>query len=172
MSDLQWGTVPDWVAAVGTAGAFIAGGVLIAKELSAQHKQDEDARRAQASLVSAWATLQTSSFTVPGGPTSKGTGAKVVIRNGSEQPIYNCGASLPSGQAFVPGLVPPETTVSDVLPYKPPPGTIPLRSVGGEIAITVTFRDSNGRMWKRGPEGILESFEHEHIFSTHDAEPG
>lgn len=170
VSDVAWGTFPDWIAAIGTAGAFAAGGVLLVKELRVQRARDEDSRRAQASKVTAWAGESVSSVTTPGGPTRRRVRTHIRVRNASDQPVYSCGVTIHTGldfePAYVPGLVPPDTKLEGAVDWDLPDEAGPyLSSPGGEAQVTLTFRDSSGRMWKRGPEGILESFEHDHIFS-------
>jgi hypothetical protein len=49
-----YGTLPDWLAALGTIGAFFAGLRLLRKELEARRDDVEDRRSAQARLVAAW----------------------------------------------------------------------------------------------------------------------
>ena len=54
LAQAEFGTVPDWLAAVGTLLAFVVALRLLFKELAAHREQEEDRRRNQASLVTAW----------------------------------------------------------------------------------------------------------------------
>jgi hypothetical protein len=84
-----WGTLPDWLAAAGTIGAFFAGLRLLRKELDTRREALEDRRRAQARLVAAWTDIQP----VPGllGPpiTIPPYEHVFFVRNGSEEPVYD-----------------------------------------------------------------------------------
>lgn len=51
---VAWGTAPDWIAAVGTAGALGGAVWLLRVELGRRREEVEDRKRAQAQLVAAW----------------------------------------------------------------------------------------------------------------------
>ena len=158
MSDVAWGTFPDWIAAIGTVGALLVGGRLLLKELRVQRARDEDARRAQASKVSAWIVVHGAY-----GQTQPNVAYELFARNGSDEPVYDFKVTNANGEFY-----------RLVLPPDPQPLKTRFRREGQEVTalrstkrenrkVTVTFRDANGRTWQRGPEGILELIEPEHI---------
>lgn len=53
LAQVEWGTVPDWVAAFGTLAAFAVALRLLFKELEARREYEADRRRDQARLVAA-----------------------------------------------------------------------------------------------------------------------
>lgn len=148
---IQYGSVPDWLAALGTIGAMVAALVLLQKEQAAQQARDEDVRREQARLV--WALVREGS-----------SGYEVTVANDSAQPIYDCGVSADDGRSVVPGIMEPRSRVMQVWArdkdLDPKLKTISSNA----LPITLTFRDANGLRWKRGPFGVLERFDHDHIF--------
>ena len=87
------GTLPDWLAALGTVGGFFAGLRLLRKELDARREVEEDRRRQQASRVACWVGMIEQE---PGRrlmPERAGEFPLVVgavLHNGSEEPVYDC----------------------------------------------------------------------------------
>jgi hypothetical protein len=51
---IDWGTAPDWIAAVGTVGALAAAVIVFAVELKHRREERKDAEKDQARLVAAW----------------------------------------------------------------------------------------------------------------------
>jgi hypothetical protein len=143
----DWGTVPDWLAAIGTLAAFGVALRLLAKELAVRREQEEDRRRNQARLVAAWVTLKEVSETE--------VRYSVVVRNGSDEPVFDglC-VVVPSATAFeweVRWLIlPPHETKEDDLrlPEK-------LWRSLWDAAIELSFTDAAGRRWIRYPDGRL-----------------
>lgn len=144
MDDLDWLAHPatyGWIEAIGTAGAFIAAVIVLAR-------QGSDRRREQASKVSA-------TF---GGATQEGTGqqtVKVTVLNSSAQPIYDVfglvygheardtledgsGDTIPAGDA------------DDILIYH-----VDEDQLGRWRRVGVQFTDSAGRHWTRRATGRL-----------------
>jgi hypothetical protein len=165
-----WGTLPDWLAAVGTVGAFIAGLRLLQKELDARREALEDRRRAQARLVAAWTDMQP----VPGmlGPPIATPPYEHVffVRNGSEEPVYDVSIIMVAEdsrfaddpEAAMRG----DGTLEDGAVHAHfsivPPGERVRNTISAEIApspyppCALTFRDAQERRWKRYPNGRLE----------------
>jgi hypothetical protein len=77
LAGLEWGTVPDWLSAVGTVGALWAGVLLLRKELDERHDAQRRERELQARLVYCW---------VRDGATQR----TIVIQNASTEPIIDC----------------------------------------------------------------------------------
>jgi hypothetical protein len=96
------GTIPDWIAALGTVFAFLVALRLLFKELEARREYEEDRRRAQASRVVCWLEQAPtiSSFTPSmAGPTVThvvGSHLEVVLHNGSEEPVFDCQVHMTS----------------------------------------------------------------------------
>lgn len=163
---IAWGTVPEWLAAVGTTAAFVGGVILIRKELKEFRLLQESQAMGDARRVFAWPTFET------GGDTFVGEGWERVragywlhLRNGGDAPIYDCRVRLivPDDSALNHGglrypLVPPGETCSwilgpsdlDVLPVEYP--TKPSYQAWAEVV----FTDTAGRRWRRGEKGVLQ----------------
>jgi hypothetical protein len=140
LSSARW---PDWIAALGTVGAFWATFALLRKEQKARREAEEERRREQASRVAIW----TQSVPAPGPSTTY----FIVMRNNSEEPV--------SAITFVmehpdqPGRVIREDSW-DLLP----PGRHPGPATTEEYLpgpITLSFTDAAGRRWTRYPDGLL-----------------
>jgi hypothetical protein len=151
---LDWGTVPDWLAGIGTLAAFFVALRVLAKELEARLEQAEDRRREQARLVSAW--VSTPEDDLPPEFT-------LIVRNGSNEPVYQVKASMvpydsPYGSDPEDGTGQPRSVVetSEILPpgkdwqtYFDPRSRI----VPGPVSMS--FTDAAGRRWTRYPDGRL-----------------
>lgn len=151
------GTVPDWIAALGTIAAFAVALRLLAKELSARREQEEDRRRAQARLVAGWVAMPEQD---PQAPANWVFG--VVVRNGSDEPIHDVNAVMvPAGSPYAsdPEATPPAIAAVRVLRESMPPGeTIEQRLRMVPImpgSFGMSFTDAAGRRWKRYPDGRL-----------------
>jgi hypothetical protein len=156
-----WGTVPDYLAAAGTVGAFFAGVRLLRKELDARREDVDGRLRAQARLVAAWCSpthLQVD---------SDGSDSRqvfyILTRNGSDEPVRAVTVTLyhPTVRPTTPPFEPPPLKVAfraryDVLALQTTEATDPLRldetSTG---PVSIMFRDSQGYMWQRERDGIL-----------------
>jgi hypothetical protein len=165
-----YGTLPDWLAALGTLGAFFAGLRLLRKELEARREDVEDRRRAQARLVAAWTDYQP----VPGmlGPPIATPPHEHVffVRNGSEEPVYDVSVTMVAKDSPFAGdpeaarredggleagavgayfsLVPPGECIRNTIPAEIVPGPYPPCSL--------SFTDAQERRWKRFPNGRLQ----------------
>ncbi len=161
LAQAEWGTVPDWVTAFGTLAAFAVALRLLAKELTIRREAEEDRRREQARLVSAW--TREPALTTAGGLT-----LAVIARNGSAEPIYQVHVVLVSPNSI--HADDPEAatgqigTVEVSRPILPPgeasEGSFPM-FLGGERTglvpgpVGISFTDAAGRRWKRYPDGRL-----------------
>jgi hypothetical protein len=161
------GTIPDWIAALGTVFAFFVALGLLTKEFAVRREAEEDRRRAQARLVNAWHVYKTYNKR-PG---------RVAVKNGSEEPVYDVIASTVTAKS--PWASDPEWIW--LRPKEDPGGWIEgrkfyaqktewLRLNPGEtsefviddpdfrprdVVIGLSFTDSQGRRWKRLPNGTL-----------------
>jgi hypothetical protein len=162
----DFGSVPDWIGAFGTIGAFgIAVGIY--------WQEVKDRHRAQATLISAWwsrvdpegRNIGSISDSQP----DEDVGFRLWVKNGSQEAIYECfliaeavPTQAPSGDAPVQigrfanfldehiivsaGIVPPGEAVQYFVDGDQ------IASLG---AMTVLFRDAAGRSWRR-QHGTLE----------------
>jgi hypothetical protein len=155
LAQAEWGTVPDWVTAFGTVAAFAVALRLLAKELAARQEQEEDRRRAQARLVNAW----------PGVRSRRSDGGEeyayfAVVKNNSDEPIYDVyttAAPMDGRFASDPEAARGQAQVinydwKNLLPGDSREGGLPGPRF---LAIGLSFTDSQGRRWKRLPNGTL-----------------
>jgi len=85
LASVEWGTVPDWLAAIGTVGALLAGAAILNKQRTSLEQQAEmfqwqaeERERGQALRVTGWVERVDED--------------KIVghVANGSDEPIYSC----------------------------------------------------------------------------------
>jgi hypothetical protein len=160
MVAVNYGTLPDWLAAIGTVGALAFALVLFARD-------QEDRRRAQARRVVCWLVVEptTSSFR-PGieGPTTTsivGDHLEALLHNGSEEPVFDCRVQvdLDPRQASTAG---PDSNWRLVLTERMlPPGRTPrpLWELPGRdlphANVWMVFTDANNQRWQRSHTGRL-----------------
>jgi hypothetical protein len=158
----SYGTLPDWLAALGTVGAFAVTYALLRKEQQARREDQDDRRRAQARLIAAWTTRSTPLYD----PSSGRGRLEFRIRNGSEEPVYDVLMMMvPRQSAFADDPVEANfhTEESAVLVELPilPPNHVEERDlrVEGGLArgrLGLAFTDTADRRWKRYPDGRLQ----------------
>ena len=151
----EWGTVADWVAAIGTTGALLVSAFLLSIEIRARRDRVADERRRQASQVSAlieYAPIMTSALG------SEGDDWQIQVHNSSSEPIYSCVVYVPTADEFpievVFGTIPGNDKRSDRLH----PNTAEhLRDLPfpGPV-VEVGFVDSRGHGWRRDCFGELK----------------
>jgi hypothetical protein len=172
---IDFGSLPDWLSGVGTVGALLLTYALLRRELDARRDEVNDRRRAQARLVTVWWTrVQKDSnkdMTNLMGEWPEEIGFRVWAANSSQEAVYDCwlsieselaeGAKLLEGSLVVPlphgfatatgtiisiGTLPPESKVSYYIDHS---------IVNSLKDITVHFKDTNEREWRRS-HGVLE----------------
>jgi hypothetical protein len=192
LAQADWGTVPDWLEAFGTLAAFAVALRLLAKELAARREVEEDRRRAQARLMSAWITtwlpagadMKSHAIRVaPGRPPrspEEQPKAFVIVRNGSDEPVSDVRATMTTiAVHLLPQAADPEAASGSQ--WSPMTGghilgeqiyvswsmLAPLETKGAplliarfprptwDVVIALSFTDSQGRRWKRLPDGTL-----------------
>jgi hypothetical protein len=157
----DWGTVPDWLAAIGTLLAFAVALGLFRKEQKARREYEEDRRREQASRVACWVGM-VEDPSLPRAPWASDRPLRVVaavLNNGSEEPIYDCRVHLeldPAGTGTFWNGDRRLTLAERVVP----PGRIqyPLRLSHADppdVSAWMIFTDAAGRRWERHPDGRL-----------------
>jgi hypothetical protein len=138
---IAWGSLPEWIAAIGTVGALAVALVLLKAELDDARLRRGEEVRAQARRVLAWIEYT-------------GDHPEVVIRNASDAPIYNVEATATetAGQHFEHGRT--SVSRSKVLP----PGDTERSEVyepGQWAWVNVWFTDSAENHWIRSGDGRL-----------------
>lgn len=148
---IDWGSVPEWLAAIGTVGAVIVA-LVIAFRDSRQRARAE--RSAQADNITAWQSV-----------VGRGTfneRAHINLSNSSSLPIYDIalsyGAPYGEGARFQTGAS------KQIFLLRLPPGKCQVRELPKvpkldkpqyELGISISFRDSYGRFWRRDASGVL-----------------
>jgi hypothetical protein len=137
---VDWGSVPAWVASVLTGSSFIIASL-------GYRKSVDEAEKDQARQVSAWIGTQERRDD-PGGERVP----HLLVRNSSDAAVslvvlsYGRHATVAGERSFTTfAMIGPQTT--DGLPVPP---TANVASPG-----TLTFLDSNGRLWRRQKSGKL-----------------
>jgi hypothetical protein len=157
----DWGTVPDWLAAVGTLAAFAVALRLLAKELAARREQEEDRRREQASRVACWLEIVEDPDWPPRhwAPDKPVRAVAAVLQNGSEEPVYDCRVHIELDPGASGKLVSGDRQYSLEERTLPPGRTQRSVSFPREdlppASTRMSFRDAAGRRWTRYPDGRL-----------------
>jgi hypothetical protein len=168
----DWGTVPDWVAAVGTVGAFIAAVVIFGVTVRQNRLAD---RRSQARLFDGWiSTAQWADYPEQSvGDVSHKLHVAIDLSNASGQSVRNVTTDFLFGNEALNGLwdlhlIPPTT-----------PGNLERRWVWlldvkqtnenrnysdrilrGFLKMNITFTDASGNRWIRTWKGELNPPKH------------
>ena len=154
LSAVAWGTVPDWILAIGTLALFIAAFITIMQDrkrveaLEAEHRrQRKETSLERASQVSAWPEDWSSND------------VRVTCHNGCAEPIYNVVIRVAEGNPVVPPdlteyddtkaafLMKPGENLEAILRLRCPPSSQPR--------IDLAFRDTRGNRWWRRADGIV-----------------
>jgi len=158
LSTVNWGSVPDWLAAIGTISAVIAALYLADKGTREQRLRE---RRAQAISISTYRNLLG----------NKTVG--ITVMNNSNANIYDIAISIAvsvgAGEAFqkenknnifIRGIPPGK--------FKIDPPKVPKKSMGMELGIAISFRDAQGVYWRRDAVGNLYETESQEPYSGLD----
>ncbi len=180
MSQLNFGDVPTWVAAIGTAGAFYAALFQINTERSRRHAED---RLAQPRLISAFlGAEETRGRPEPGDADSRGRRSgeerrtPIYLLNSSGEPVYSPVIGLVAIQGAAPRTMEqwlearsrwqpgeshrqiPVTTASILPPGKYRvwiQGTGWSAHLSGRSSAEIAFTDRSGIHWIRRASGEL-----------------
>jgi hypothetical protein len=166
LAAVEYGTLPDWIAGIGTAIATIVAAVAINREVQRRREEQAAEFSHQARRVLCWLAAveppEHEGRTPPGWP-DRGRPAPtlaVIIRNGSEEPVLDCKAHVDVDPAAL-------ATIEDVgrrrLAFEEPiipPGDLQHRlylptSVRTSARVWMVFTDANGTRWSRGSSGRL-----------------
>lgn len=174
---MQWGTVPEWLAAVGTLGAFVAALWLLGAQLRTYQASEHDRVQRDATRISAWWSL----------PERVETGLRqriatrraaerrhevtVHVRNSSDNPVYDCIVYLGPTRQPTPGgredawdfhfpIIPGGHTLTASAPSAyfllEPQDHLPDEAgIYRGPWVEIVFRDSAGRCWRRTKRGRL-----------------
>lgn len=154
MPNMNWGSVPDWLAAVGTVGALFVALALLCREMKDRRHAAEMADRKPADGVFAWVE-----------PRTDAGGWQTFVLNRSDQPVYDAVVY------FTPLTDPPLPTVESVWGTVPPGDPRPGDRFGdhptdlfGIPTVEIEFTDGRGRHWRRDADGQLRRLEHRSPF--------
>ena len=126
---IDWGSVPDWIAAIVTGLSFAVAVAIYRTSVIDKEKE-------QAAGVSAWISEGDEGFILN-------------VRNASSGVIYDVVALNPLlREEFDFRAIPPETTETRGLPASPV----------GRTVVPIRFRDGVGRYWRRDEQGRLTGF--------------
>jgi hypothetical protein len=167
LADDRWGTWPDWLAAVGTLGAFFVTYLLLRKEQHARREYEKERREAQARLISAWLDLPLVPTELVGsGRIVELPRVEMVFKNASDEAVYHVRVTVvPRDGLFAsdPDAAPwPSAgTARGTMQLLPPGETIrrPAPEISHQfdsLALGLSFNDARGHRWKRLPNGSLE----------------
>ena len=135
---IQWGTLPEWFAAIGTVGGLFVALMLFRGEAHARHQQDEDRLRDLARHVAVWWDENQA----------------LTLRNGGPEPAYDVNIYHSREEGYTEqlpllyslSLLPPETEIATGATVPTPMGTFMFRLV---------FTDARGIRWVRESGGNL-----------------
>jgi hypothetical protein len=153
---VEYGTVPDWIAGIGTAIATLVAAVAILREVQRRREEQAAEFSRQARRVLCWpAVVEAPDYegrTMPGRPSNPTLG--VIIRNGSEEPVVDFKAQAeldPAVLAEMDDALRRRLTVEE--PIVPPgdmqrTGYLPT-SARTFARVWMVFTDANGTRWLR-----------------------
>ena len=141
---VQFGTFPEWFAAVGTVGALAVSLWLLKQQHDDRQDERREKRSSQARQVSIW---------VDGvEETETNMIVSYIAQNGSSDPIYEVDARLPTGTQgtfvrYLGMMGPGEKRRVRIMVGRSQPV--------GDKSPEIVFVDSNDRTWHRGRRGVL-----------------
>lgn len=146
---LQWGNVPEWLAAIGTVGALAVALFLLKQEIDDRRRAKSKAQQWPASGIVAWAE-----------PRTDAGGWQTVALNRSDEPVYDVVVR------FTPlregGSDPIESVSGTLAPGPPKPldtyGDTP-QDLFGIPPVEIEFTDGRGRHWLRTANGALNQLD-------------
>jgi len=156
---IDWGSAPEWVAAVGTVGAVIVSLVLASKGGRETRLRD---RRRQAESISMWRSIN-----------AAGKTRAIVINNTSSGTIFDIALSIAVSygggpafqigndqQVFLMGIPPGK--------FEVPAPKEPVKEMHKQLGISMTFRDKHGVYWRRDATGALSETKTQEPYSDLD----
>jgi hypothetical protein len=142
-----WGTVGDWVTALGTTSAFLATFYVIRRDA-------EERRKSQAKKTSLYVVTRDRLPEEMEGKHKRWY--DLTFKNLSEEPIYDVDFMMTDGKRLIDTLGGEEIVLPD--------GIVEHRSGYSDVtfgSVDVIFRDNSGNNWRRNVKGILT--EHKEI---------
>lgn len=167
LAAVEYGTVPDWIAGIGTAAATIFAAVAINREVQRRREEQAAEFSHQARRVLCWLDVIEAPEhegrtmpRMPGQPPRPQPALAVIIRNGSEEPVLDCKFHVEVDPdalariedvgrrrlAFEEPIIPPGDMQRTVY--------LPI-SVRTSARVWMVFTDTNGTRWSRGSSGRL-----------------
>lgn len=156
-STLAWGTIPDWVIAIGNLAVLATAFEAIRRDrkrlraLEAEHqRRREETDLERASYVSAWPE-DWSDHDV-----------HVVCHNGCAEPIYDVVLRVAEKSSTAPPTAADHEDTKSAFLMRPGENletTLRLSgTLSGEPRIDMSFRDTRGHCWWRQPDGMVVQF--------------
>jgi hypothetical protein len=176
VSAITWGTVPEWLAAVGTVGAVCLSLAIAIREIRLRTASDEKRAKQQARFIRRDAEAFVAWMDVV--PSGNSDPPKVLMRlsNTGDRPIFDILSepvslvSRHSGQKIVTALVGPNSEVvedvtADLEALVGLNGIDPrhLLDPQGVFSVRSTYRDSSGYGWERSVSGLVFQIPHENV---------
>lgn len=150
MANVDWGSAPDWLAAIGTVGALGVALYLLRQEMQERRRSLKRADRAPADQIFAWAQ-----------PRTDAGGWQTFVLNKSDEPVYDVVVRLtplsepplPPYEAVWGTVAPGDARAGDSFSNRP-------NDLFGVPSVDVEFTDGRGRHWIRRAGGELEQLDH------------
>jgi hypothetical protein len=147
--DAAWGTLPDWIGGIGTAGALLIAAAVLSREVGARREEKLEGEKHLARLVSVFVQ----SVGHAGGSDTVDVAGR--LWNRSDAPIWKVavrlyvnGEPVPDRVHEVPCILP-----SDEIPVAVNFPDAPCPAPGTHYQLEATFKDDELRRWRRyGPE--------------------
>lgn len=136
-----WGTVGQWVSAIGTTSAFLATFYVIRRD--AGERRQSQARKTSLYVV----TRERAPSEVQG---KYRTWYDLTIKNLSEEPIYDVTFVMTEGKRLIDGVGHKDIVLPDE--------TVEKRNHYSNVVfggVDVVFRDNSGHWWRRNVRGVL-----------------
>lgn len=153
---VEWGSVADWISAIGGAGAFLVALLLFRSEIRARREDVAEREARQARLVF---------VRPPVGQGSVGDAStwrvSVPVRNDSDEPIHRLRGWLHWSDPTIGAVVersvelrglPPKD--GGVLVWEELDLALVPAAAGTELTCLITFIDAGGRLWERRGDDV------------------
>lgn len=151
LAQVQLGTLADWLAAVGTIGAFVVTYRLLRHEL-------QERARGQANSVAAWVQIEPTDESQASVPGDDGDRYRWVayVRNASTAPVYGCVVTVidPTGPGDPVELLFETVAPGATKDWQINDFGVDCNVVPG-LVVEVAFTDARGAHWCRDSVGAL-----------------
>jgi hypothetical protein len=149
-----WGTIGQWVSAIGTTSAFLAAFYVIRRDA-------KERRRSQARKTSLYVVTRERAPEEIDGKHKKWY--DLTFKNLSEEPIYDVVFVIIDGKCIVDSVGRRDILLSDE--------TYEHRNSYSNVVwggVDIIFRDNSGHKWRRNVKGVLAELSHAEIWPYQD----